>query len=142
MFLAISPPSTKSEYHGPLFVLVSSAFPLVLSPEGRFTAGAVTGQGTRDSVRVKEKEAREIDKPTCTGARVWELRRWREYGWINVMGLLLHSALILWVVHRWEPGVVEKYRLRRLHLKVHQRPIHDADAFILHEGRSNGSDDV
>ena len=54
------------------------------------------------------------------------------------MGLLLHSALILWVVHRWEPGVVEKYRLRRLHLKVHQRPIHDADAFILHEGRSNG----
>lgn len=49
------------------------------------------------------------------------------------MGLLLLSALILWVVHRWEPVVVENYRLRRLHLKVHQRSIHDADAFILHE---------
>jgi hypothetical protein len=115
-----------------LFVLVSSVSPLVLSPEGRFNAGVVTGQGTRDSERVKEKEAREMGKLTCTGARVWELRRLREYGWINLLSLLLHSALILWVVHRWESGVVEKYRLRRLHLKVHQRPIHDADAFILH----------
>ena len=55
-----------------------------------------------------------------------------------MLGLLLHSALILWIVHRWEPGVVEKYRLRRLHLKVHQRPIHDAYAFVLREVRSNG----
>ena len=61
---------------------------------------------------------------------------------MHLLGLLLKSGLVLCIVYGRGTGVVEKYRwmhmLGRLPLKVHQRPIHDAYAFVLHEVRSNG----